>query len=76
MVSLEGTQFSSVHLLSCVQLCDPMDCSTAGFPAHHQLPELIQTHIHQVGDAIQTTHPLSSTSPPTFSLSQHQGLFK
>ena len=51
-----------------------MDCSTLGFPIHHQLPELAQTHVHRVGDAIQPSHPLSSPSPPTFSLSQHQGL--
>ena len=53
-----------------------MDCSTPGFPIHHQLPELTQTHVHRVGDAIQPSHPLSSPSPPAFSLSQHQGLFK
>ena len=47
-----------------------------GFPAHHQLPELTQTHVHRVGDAIQPSHPLSSPSPPAFNLSQHQGLFK
>ena len=46
------------------------------FPIHHQLPELAQTHIHRVGDAIQPSHPLSSPSPPTFNLSQHQGLFQ
>ena len=57
-------------------LCDPMDCSTPGFPVHHQLPGLIQTHVHRVGDAIQSSHPLSSPSPPVFNLSQHQGLFK
>ena len=51
-----------------------MDCSTPGFPVHHQLPKLTQTHVHQVGDAIQPSHPLSSPSPPAFSLSQHQGL--
>ena len=51
---------------SVMTVCDPMDCSTAGFPVHHQLPELIQTHVHQVGDAIQPSHPLSSPSPPTF----------
>ena len=51
-----------------------MDCSTPGFPAHHQLPEPTQTHVHQVCDAIQPSHPLSSTSPPTFNLSQHQSL--
>ena len=61
---------------SCPTLCDPMDCSTPGFPGHHQLPELAQTNVHQVGDAIQPSHPLSSPSPPTFNLSQHQGLFK
>ena len=57
-------------------LCDPMDHSTPGFPVHHQLPELSQTHVHPVGDAIQQSHPLLSPSPPAFSLSQHQGLFK
>ena len=57
-------------------LCDPMDCSKPGLPVHHQLPELAQTHIHWVSEAIQTSHPLSSTSPYTFNLSQHQGLFK
>ena len=66
-------QFSSVTQ-SCPTLCDPMDCSTPGFSIHHQLPDLTQTHIHQVGDAIQPPHPLSSTSPPAFNLSQHQGL--
>ena len=60
----------------CLILCDPMDCSTPGLPAHHQLPELAQTHVHQVGDAIQPSHPLLSPSPPAFSLSQHQGLFQ
>ena len=52
-----------------------MDCSTSGFPVHHQLPELVQTHIHWVGDAIQPSHPLLSPSP-AFSLAQHQGLFQ
>ena len=61
---------------SCPTLCDPMDCSTPGFPIHHQLPELTQTHVHPVGDAIQPSHPLSSPSPPAFNLSQHQGLFQ
>ena len=62
---------------SCPTLCDPMDCSTPGFPVHHQFPEPIQIHVHQVGDAVQPSHPLSSSpSPPAFSLSQHQGLFK
>ena len=53
-----------------------MNCSTPGLPVHHHLPEFTQTHIHQVGDAIQPSHPLSSPSPPTLNLSQHQGLFK
>ena len=49
-----------------------MDCSRWGFPVHHQLPELTQTHVHRVGDAIQLSHPLSSPSPPAFNLSQHR----
>ena len=53
-----------------------MNRSTPGFPVHHQLPEFTQTHVHWVGDAIQPSHPLSSPSPPTFNLFQHQGLFK
>ena len=53
-----------------------MDCSTPCFPVHHQLPELTQTHVHRVGDAIQPPHPLSSPSLPALNLSQHQGLFK
>ena len=65
----------SVQSLSHVPLCDLMDCSTSGFPVHHQLPELAQTHVHWVGDAIQPSHPLPSPSP-AFSLSQHQGPFK
>ena len=60
--------FSSVAQ-SCLTLCDPMDCSTPGFPVHHQLPELAQTHVHRVGDAIQPFHPLSSPFPPTCNLS-------
>ena len=67
--------FSSVAQ-SCLTLCDPMDRSTPGLPVHHQRPEFTQTHVHQVGDAIQPSHPLSSPSPPTFNLFQHQGLFK
>ena len=51
-------------------------CSKPGFPVHHQLSELAQTHVHGVNDAIQLSHPLSSPSPPAFNLSQHQGLFK
>ena len=68
-------QFSSVAQL-CLTLCDSMDCSTPGFPVHHQFPELAQTPAHQVGNAIQPSHPLSSPSPPTFILSQHQGLIQ
>ena len=56
-------------------LGDPMDCSTPGLPVHHQLLELAQAHVHQVGDVIQPSHPLSSPSP-AFNLSQHQGLFQ
>ena len=62
----------SVQWLS---LCDPMDCSTPGLPVHHHLPEFAQTHVHGVGDAIQSSHPLSSPSL-AFNLSQHQSLFK
>ena len=51
--------FSSVQSL-CLTLCDPMDCRMSGFPVRHQLPEFTQTHVHQVGDAIQPSHPLSS----------------
>ena len=61
---------------SCLTLCDPMNHSTPGLPVHHQLPEFTQTHVHRVSDAIQPSHPLLSPSPPTFNLSQHQGLFK
>ena len=67
--------FSSVAQLY-LTLCDPMDCRAPGFLVHHQLPQLTQTHVHQVGDAIQPSHPLSSPSPPAFNLSQHKGLFK
>ena len=69
-----SVQFSSVTQ-SCPTLCDLMDCNMPGLPVHHQLLELIQTHVHGVSDAIQPSHPLSSSSP-TLSLSQHQGLFK
>ena len=53
-----------------------MDCSMPGFPVRHQLPELAQTQVHRVGDAIQPSRPLLSPSPPAFNLSQHQGLFQ
>ena len=61
---------------SCPTICNPMDCGMPGFPVHHQLPELAHAHFHQVGDAIQPSYPLSSLSPPTFSLCQHQDLFQ
>ena len=60
----------------CSILCDPMDCSAPGFPILHYLLEFAQTHIHGVSDAVQPSHPLSSPSPPTLNLSQHQGLFQ
>ena len=68
-------QFSSVTQ-SCPALCNPMNCSTPGLPVHHQLPEFTQTPVHRVGDAIQSSHPLSSPSPPAPNSSQHQGLFQ
>ena len=68
-------QFSSVTQ-SCPTLCNPKDCSTSGFPVHHQCTELAQTHVHCIGNAIQPSHPLSSPSPPTFNLSQRQGVFQ
>ena len=74
-MSLSSVPFSSVAQ-SCLTLCDSMDCSTPGLPVHHQLPELTQTHVCWVGDAIQPSHPLSSPFPPAFNLSQHQGLFQ
>ena len=65
MSHVAWVQFSSVQLLkSCLTLCDPMNCSMPGLPVHHQLPEFTQTHVHQVGDAIQPSYPLSSPSPP------------
>ena len=72
--------FSSVQLSSvthsCPTLCDPMNRSKPGLPAHYQLLEFTQTHVHQVNDAIQTSHPLSSPSPPAPNPSQHQSLFQ
>ena len=74
---VSSIQFISVQLLSRIKtFCDPIDCSTPDFLVHHQIPELTQTHVHWVSDAIQPSHPLSSPSPPTFNLSQHQGLFQ
>ena len=60
----------------CPTLCDPMNCSTPGFPVLHYLPGFAETHVHWFSDAIQPSHPLSSPSSPAFSLSQHQGLFQ
>ena len=57
---------------SCLTLCTPMNCSTAGFPVLHHLPELAQTHVHWVGDTIQPSYPLSTPFSPAFNLSQHQ----
>ena len=84
-VTKSWSQLSDFHLFkvrvksevlqSCPTLCNPMDCSTPGFPVHHQLLEPTQTHVHWVSDAIQQSHPLSSASP-AFNLSQHQGLFQ
>ena len=75
-VSYQGSpQFSSVAQ-SCPTLCDPMNRSTPGLPVHHQLLEFTQTHVHQVGGAIQPSHPLSSPSPPVPNPSQHQSLFQ
>ena len=70
-----SVQFSSVTQL-CPTLCDPVNLSTPGLPLHHQLPEFTQTHVHWVSDAIHTSHPLSSPSPPAHNPSQHQSLFQ
>ena len=72
---LVSIQFHSVTQ-SCLTLCDPMDCSMPGFPVHHQLLELAQTHVHWVSDTTELSHPLSSPSPPALNLSQHQSLFQ
>ena len=66
---------SSVAQL-CPTVCDPKDCSIPSFPVHHQLPEITQTHVHWVGDAIQPYYHLWSPSPLAFNHSQHQGLFQ
>ena len=70
-----SVQFSS-FTQSCLTLCNPMGWSTLGFPVHHQLPESVQTHFHQVSDAIQPSNPLSSPFPPAFNLSQHHSFFQ
>ena len=74
-IFFSSVQFSPVAQ-SCPTLCDPMNRSTPGLPAHHQLLEFTQTHVHRVSDAIQPSHPLSSPSPPAPNLSQHQSLFQ
>ena len=74
-VRILSVQFSSVAQ-SCPNLCDPMNYSTPGLPVQHQLPEFTQTHVHRVSDAIQSSHTLSSPSPPAPNLSQYQGLFQ
>jgi len=83
--NLNGTYYSVIPYFiervspvaqSCLTLFEPMDCSMPGFPVPHQLPEPTQTHVHCVGAAIQPSHPLSPPSPPTFNLSQLQGLFQ
>ena len=61
---------------SCLTLCDPMDCSMPGFSVLHNVPEFDQAHVHWVSDAIQPSHPPSSSSPFAFNLSQCQGLFQ
>ena len=72
--------YKTIHQISSVALlyptvCDPMNCSMPGFPVHHQLPDLAQTHVYQVSDAIQPSHPLPSPFP-AFNLAQHRGLFQ
>ena len=74
-VRLVSQSVSSVAQ-SCPTLCDPMNRSTPGLPVHHQLPEFTETHVHQVSDAIQPSHPLSSPSRPAPNPSQHQSLFQ
>ena len=73
--SVSLSQFSRVAQ-SYLTLCNPMDCTMPGSPVLHQLPELAQTRAHQVGNAIQPSHPLLSPSPPAFNLSPNQGLFQ
>ena len=63
VIELNSVQFSSVAQ-SCLTLCNPMNRSMPGLPVHHQLPEFTQTHVHRVGDAIQPSHHLLSSSPP------------
>ena len=69
---------TSVHLVTqlCPTLCDPMNRRMPGLPVHHQLTEFTQTQVHRDSDAIQSSHPLSSPSPPASNPSQHQRLFQ
>ena len=67
---------STCYCMSMHTLCYPMSHSTSGLPAHHQLPEFTQTHLHRVSDAIQPSYPLSSPSPPAPNQSEHQSLFQ
>ena len=76
LLDIYSVLFSLVQLLSCVRLCDPMNCSMPGLPVHHQLLEFTQIQVHRVGDAIQPSHPLLSPSPPAPNPSQHQSLFQ
>ena len=71
----DSVHFSSVAQ-SCATLCDPRDCRTPGFPVLHQLPDLAQTHVHRVVNAIHPSNSLSSPSPPAFNPPKHQGLFQ
>ena len=75
MLRFSSVQFSSV-VQSCPTFCYPMNCSTPGLPVHHHLPELTQTQVHRVGDAIQPSYPLSSPSLPAPNPSQYQSLFQ
>ena len=73
---IKGWFGSSSVSQSCPTICNPMHFNMPGLPVHHQLLEFTHTHVHQVGDAIQPPHPLSSLSLPAFTFSQHQGIFK
>ena len=75
-IGVSASLSDQIRLDQLLTLCDPMNRSMPGLPVHHQLPEFTQTHVHWVGDAIQPSHLLSSSSSPALSLSQHQGLFK
>ena len=76
LFSVSSDQFSRSVAQSCPIVCDPMNRSTPGLPVHHQLPEFTHTHVHRVSDAIQPSHPLSSSFPPAPNPSQHQSLFQ